>query len=242
MGPQKSPFIERVSALHRQFYRKSDLTAGIYSGLACHLDMFFRVKVPIIFGAVKFDLFDATDITEYQRARLNINKLEENQFIDAAIDVFDIGGCLMPFDKFSQPQGEAGSYYQLSALHNQAAAATAIGAYDLRGAVQSALLCAELAIKAALLMVGKDSNFIKNSIGHNLKRALPHLRQDARFEVDEMEELLAKLPDFVISRYKNEHRTRVEIAEIVLSAQRILALVARGYSQHSMRNVRCSQP
>ncbi|VVT26838.1 conserved hypothetical protein [Roseovarius sp. EC-HK134] len=236
LGPGQSPFMKRILALHQGLYRKSDISYGVYSGLTCHMDMFFRVKVPLIFGTARFDLFDATDITEHQRARLSKNRLEEEKFIDAAVDVFDIGGCLMPFDKYSKPQGEAGEYYQLSALHNQAAAATAIGAYDFRGAIQSALLCAELAMKSALLMLGQNREFIKNSIGHRLEKALPYLESDGRFNVPEMKERLDKLPDFVMSRYISERRTRFEIGEIVLSAQRILAIVARGHSQHSMRN------
>jgi hypothetical protein len=94
-----------------------------------------------------------------------------------------------------------------------------------------------LAVKAALLHLEKDENFLRNKVGHNLANAIPVLVDQGLIDRDIMEENIGKLPDFVKSRYDEKQWDRNELVSISLAAQRILGEVCRTISGNSYGNM-----
>ncbi|WP_154666734.1 ribosome-binding factor A [Litoreibacter arenae] len=235
MGATPNSDVDRIRAALKRFYRPKDVQiGGEFVGLTVHLDLFFKVSVPIAYGTVKLELASLTDATEMQLQRLRGNAKDEVEFFKAVCDVLDIGACLAPWSGFKKPDGEAGKYFDMAAFHNQAAAATALGAYDLRGSIQSALICSELAIKSALLVSGESEDFLRNEIGHDLTKSIVHLDKVGNYDIKLIGEALQKLPHFVRSRYEEKAWTRIQVRDVLISAQSVLAEVARGFSKKSI--------
>ncbi|MCP5085680.1 MAG: hypothetical protein GY952_02590 [Rhodobacteraceae bacterium] len=242
LGANTNPDLDKISSAHKFLYRSGDMGMGaVHTGVACHLDLFFRVDFPLIYGSVQLDFLKQTDASENQLRRIFQRKEDGEKFLSNIVDVFDIGGCIGNYHGFEQPNGMPMRYMRMAAFHNQAFSATLTGTYNLAGAVQSSLLCAELSTKAALLDIGKDEDFLKTRIGHNLDTAVQVLREESEFEVDHLSKEIGKLPHFVKSRYEEKKWTRLELAEIALASQSILANICRKVSGGSFQQLLDSQ-
>ncbi len=233
-GKSNNPEIQKLFDFHNSLYRPSDLAVGsIHSGLAFHLDLFFRVDVPRVYGTINLKFLEHTDATDAQLKRIFSYKNESEPFVSDIVDVFDIGGCLGGFYGFSQPRAEAMRLFRMSAFHSQSVVATLSGIFDFKGAIQSALLSSELSIKAALIEIGKGERFLKKEIGHNLEKAIPFLCAKAGYDQGDLELNICELPNFVSSRYDTKDWSRSEVSKIAKSSQRLLATVSRKFSGKS---------
>lgn len=231
LGGPKNLDIERLFGMHSALYRTVDLGMGnIFSGLATHLDLFFRVEFPIIFGTVQLDILKLVDITDNQYKRMLEKKEDRNAFHSHIVDVWDIGATLSNLDPRPIGNELANGMFRKSALHMEAATAATVNLFKYEGAIQSALLCAELAIKAAYSMItGCDEDHLKDQVGHKLLRALPVISQDTRFNIKNLQERIDILPDFVKSRYDARKWSRLETGKIAIAAQFLLAEVSRAH-------------
>ena len=232
--PLSHPQLERARQAHGRLYRKKDLgIGGVYAGLAVHLDICFSVKMPHIFGSPAVDPFDWVDITEIQKCRLIAYPEDLFDFIRQMIDVLDTGSTLVPMAHFTSPEGRSKELFSMAAFHNQAAAAVMVQAFDFRGAIQSALLCAELAMKSIVSAHGHSDESIKNSVGHSLDKALKlseNLSDDVKNDITAC---IENLPPFAASRYQERQWSRTDAAAVVLAAQRIMGHTSRYFARSS---------
>lgn len=237
LGVRRSPGLDRVEAAYKAFYRMQDIGVGaVNAGLAVHLDIFFRVHLPVVFGRITANPFDWTDMTDMQKARLHSESAEEREVLCQIIDVIDIGSTLGNFAGFNSPPPVAAPFFSMAAFHNQAAASICTSAFDLRGAIMASLLCAELATKSLALASGLPHDELQRAIGHNLQKARPYLEKFEGFDVAEFLTLAERLPHFVNSRYEEKDWSRGQCAEIVLAGQKMLAMAARHFAGHSFAN------
>lgn len=237
LGRFSDPRIETISAIHNSFFRPDDLAVGsVFTGITRHLDLFFRVDVPWLLGTVRLDYIKHIDIKKSQLRRVFQVEAEVKSLCAGICDVFDIGFALGRIGGFNLQEGDATDWFSMAAFHAQAAAITLRHAYDFRGAVQSALLCAELAVKSALIFAGRDADYCAKNIGHNLEKALPDLRLTCRYPDIEVESIISGLPHFVRSRYIHKNWNRTEAGDIVSAAQRLLALVVKANTGRSNRD------
>ncbi|OSP54990.1 hypothetical protein BV911_10095 [Pseudoruegeria sp. SK021] len=206
------------------------------TGVAVHLDIFFRVHLPMVFGEICVDPFGWTDMTDMQKARLAAVEGEAQEVLQQIIDVIDIGSTLGRFEGFQKPPEVASPYFSMAAFHNQAAAAICTSAFDLRGAIMSSLLCAELAAKSLALASGTSKERLERKIGHHLQKLRPDLERLGSFDTEAFLALAKKLPNFVQSRYAERRWSRSECAEVVLAAQKMLAMTARHFAQNTFAN------
>jgi hypothetical protein len=214
---------------------------AIHTGISCHLDMFYRVDFPLVYGEVELNFLAHNSANENQLSRIFSRGEEGELFLKGVLEVFDIGGCLHNYEGFSQPDGLAMKYFRMASFHNQAMAVALCGNVSLAGAVQSSLLCAELAVKAGLFHLGKDEDFARNKVGHNLKVAVQELVAVGKIDQTEIESRIRILPDFVSSRYEERRWTRLELVAIASAAQAILAMIARMMSGYSFNEAICTQ-
>ena len=108
-------------------------------------------------------------------------------------------------------------------------------AFDERGAVQSSLIGAELALKAALAGKGVNEAALKN-YRHNLDRLVKAVGNlYGSFELASVMERMRLLPNLVDNRYSSEQPSRMETGAIVMAGQYIAGAVARAVSGGSCR-------
>ena len=108
---------------------------AIHTGISCHLDMFYRVDFPLVYGEVELNFLAHTSANENQLSRIFSRGEESELFLKGVLEVFDIGGCLHNHEGFSQPDGLAMKYFRMASFHNQAMAVALCGNVSLAGAV-----------------------------------------------------------------------------------------------------------
>jgi hypothetical protein len=115
-------------------------------------------------------------------------------------------------------------------------------AFDFRGAIQSALIGAELSIKAGLAAAGTDEANRRN-FGHNLNSAANALSAFyPQFDVHRVLAATGQLPQYVANRYAAIQPSRVETRHIVMKAQYITGEVMRQVTGYSLRSALSGHP
>jgi hypothetical protein len=106
---------------------------------------------------------------------------------------------------------EVNTYATLARMQLESAAATVTAQCDLRGAVQSSLLAAELILKAALFSSGVSEANVKSNFGHNTQTMSDHLQRNGlAADFSRINGVLKNLPRFVDNRYTASQPSRTE--------------------------------
>ena len=221
-GHREHPLLKRIRVLHATLYRPKDVAIGVlhggafmFHGIAAH------VYVPIILGRVKIDPFEFCDLSPNQIEWVRSSPAQERAYLVNFCNLFDFSACLHPMGDYDEVPESALPLLQLAAFQTQSAGATLSAAFDNRGAVQSALVAAELSMKAALAGAGTEESELK-ALGHDLVR-LAKAVGDAyeKFELRAVMELARGLPELVPNRYSPKQPGRNETGSIVMSSQAI---------------------
>lgn len=237
IGMAEDQLTSRLRELSKRFFRPKDGgTPSLFTGLTMHLGLPFQVNVPIIFGSVEINPFEHTDAIEWQLIRLNSNKSELEICLSQVCDVWDIGTLLSEIDGKTRLQGREGEFFDLAAFHLMAAVATLSRGFASKGAVQSALISAELAIKCSHLRDGKTETWLQNNVGHKLEVHLEKLANFFGRDYEIVREIVSLLPPMVAERYGRHKMEAAAVSDCVLAAQAVLAAVARSVSGSGYRD------
>lgn len=236
-GEMTPPLVRQIQTIGRQLYRPEDIrVGGVHMGAFMFRDLFARLSVPICFGTVNVDPLEHLDLSNLQKDWLQHTPAEYARLGDQFIDLMDFGYGVMEMGHTRDIGDHAKTLLGLARFHFQAAAATITGAYDLGGAVQSALLGTELTLKAGLAANGVSENRLKSDYGHNLKKAAKALGgHEAGFETDRVLRVLGTFPAYVPNRYAGEQPGRIEAGHIVMGAQYVAAEVTRQLTDRNLR-------
>lgn len=237
-GPVPNENIETIGSLFNALYRPEDRANGaVFSGLGSHLDLFFTAYFPVVFGTCALDARKCVNASDMQWARIQSVSSEYKEILNQIADVWDVGACMLPCDGYSAPPGDAGAFFRLACNHMEAAAAVACTGARLSGAIMSALTCAELSVKCACMITSEaTTEDMKQKINHRLVNAKTYIEPSPHFHWPDFLEQIEKLPPFVETRYSNKEWARLESKPVLLAAQRLLALVAIGFNQKSIRD------
>jgi hypothetical protein len=237
VGHNTPEIVKKIHALHSSLYRPSDIAIGsIHGGIFMFRDVFARVDIPIILGQLRLDPLSCTNFSKTQMKWLSSSPAHFQMFNDQFIDIFDFGGGIGNFDGYRTPPTEALEIFWLSAFQFQAAAAALSVAFDFRGAIQSALIGAELSIKAGLAAAGTDEAS-RRKFGHNLSSAVDALSAIyPHFDVNRTLAAVGQLPPYVANRYATTQPNRVETGHIVMKAQYVAGEVMRQVTGYSLRS------
>lgn len=235
-GEPTNPLVDQIFDIHRSLYRARDLqTGGIHGGVFMFRDTFIQVTIPAIFGQIQIDPLAMTDFSDNQKQWIRSRPDDYNSFSDQFIDIFDFAAGLVPMGDFKALQKVHVERFWLAAFQLQASASALCSGFDIRGAVQSALIGTELSIKAGLSAMGASEKE-NRSHGHNLKAAASTFHSVCpEFDLDRVLTTIELLPKYVDNRYSTSQPTRVETGHIVMGAQFIAAEVMRQQTQHSLR-------
>ena len=123
----------------------------------------------------------------------------------------------------------------LAAFQLQGAGATLCAAFDERGAIQSSLVGAELALKAALAESCANDKELQG-YGHDLQRLAKAVNDvHSEFDLTSVTSRIRILPKLVDNRYSAQQPSRMETGDIVMACQHIAGAVARALSGGSLR-------
>lgn len=232
-----SPFVSRIIDLHSSLYRPADLAiGGLHGGVFMFRDIFSRIYIPIGFGTVRIEPLTLTDLSPMQINWLRSRPKDFDIFLDQFIDIFDFAGGLATMGNYKRPPKVALDIFRLSAFQLQAAAATLCVAFDFEGAVQSAIIGAELALKAGLAASGADEA-ARRRHSHDLTSAATALGEAyPNFDLARILSTVQRLPAYVDNRYSPIQPSRLETGHIVMGAQYIAGEVMRQVAAFSIRS------
>ena len=199
-------------------------------------DMFCHLYAPIAYGRVKIDFWQLLDLTDFQKRWLASMPDELSRFTDQAMDIMDFGFGWHEFGHNRAINDRGKELIWRAHTQLEAAAATAVNAYDLGGSLQSALLGTELALKAGLAAHGISDQDLKRKFGHNLIAAAAQLAIfEPNFDMDRVSRVVSTFPDFVASRYDIPPPSRIETGHILMGAQYVGSEVTRQFSDRNCR-------
>lgn len=230
------PLAQRIRALHTSLYRSSDFgVGGLHGGVFMFRDVFARITVPIIYGRVRLNPFEMTDLSEKQIQWMCSRDHDMHMFLDQFVDIYDFAGGTSSLGGYKTPPKEALDTFMLAAFQFQAAAAALSVAFDFRGAVQSAIIGAELALKGGLATAGADEA-ARRKHGHNLASAARAIKEAmSNFDLERVLVTILCIPPYVENRYSPTQPNRIETGHIVMGAQYIAGEVMRQVTGHSIR-------
>ncbi|CAN0108682.1 unnamed protein product, partial [Chrysoparadoxa australica] len=202
-GDRSPHIVRRVHKANERLFLPVDMQqGGIHLGFFMFRDLFARLYVPIIFGMPSVDFWGLLDFSDEQKRWIASDTDSLARFDDQCLDLMDFGYGFMEFGHTRQVPEEAKNLIFRAHVQLEAAAATATSAFDYRGTLHSALLGTELALKAGLAANGCDADFLKNKIGHKVKKAAIELgKLEENFDSARVEKAVSAFPDFVQSRY-----------------------------------------
>jgi hypothetical protein len=235
-GAGKPAILERIEKAFSSIYRKQDLAMGGHIGVFMYRDVFARIAVPHLYGEVRINPFEFVELTPVQLRMIQAELEEMETYIDQFTDVADIQYGIselnLPFAKMEL----VARFIGLARLHLHAAAAIVTGGYDYRGAVQSALLATELALKSAVAAQGRTEPEIKKEFGHDFK-ALTDCVAGAwtSFDATRVRRVIARQPEYVPNRYAPTQPARREVGHTIMGAQFVAAEVVRQMSDRNFR-------
>ncbi|MDF0542777.1 SEC-C metal-binding domain-containing protein [Sphingobium sp. H39-3-25] len=245
MGRGTPPIVDRTRQLCDLLFIPKELqSGGMHLGAYLFRDMFCRLYAPIAFGTAHIEFWKLIDLNDVQRQWLASIPEELDRFTDQAADILDFGYGWQEFGHGRTLDARGQDLIWRSHAQLEAAAATATSAYDFRGTVQSALLGAELALKAGLAALGiSDAELRSRAIGHDLKAAANRLAGLVPgLDLDRIQRVVALFPPYVASRYDTPPPGRVETGHILMGAQFIASEVTRQFSDRNCRSDNPSAP
>lgn len=243
IGKNAPPIVHRIHAANNRLFRMEDKReGGVHLGAFVFRDIFCRLPVPLIFGSPSIDFFQMVDLSDYQKIWLGQSDIDVARLTDQAADLLDFGYGWMEFGHGRSIDERGTSLIFRAHTQLEAAAATATGAYDYRGTIQSALLGAELSIKAGLAAHGVSDDELK-ALGHNQIKSAKNLAElESDFDLDRVIRVVSLFPDYVKSRYAGESPDRMQTGHILMGAQYIASEVTRLFSDRNIRKDNTSLP
>jgi len=235
-GEHTPAIVKRITALHSSLYRPADIAVGgIHGGIFMFRDVFARVDIPIIYGSARIDPLKLTNFSENQIRWLLSRQADFQMFNDQFTDIMDFAGGLGNLANYRSPPKAALEVFWLAAFQLQAAAAALSVAYDFRGAVQSAIIGTELALKGGLAVLGLNEGD-RRKYSHDLSAAANALFAAwPDFDIERILCTISRFPPFVANRYSAIQPNRVDVGHIVMGAQFIAGEVMRQTTGYSIR-------
>lgn len=237
LGDRSPRIVTRIHEANNRLFRPIDQRdGGIHLGFFMFRDLFCRLYVPVIFGSPQIDFWTFLDLSDDQKRWMATDAEAVATFEDQAVDLFDFGYGFMEFGHTRPVTEQSKELIYRAHVQLEAAAATATSAYDYRGTLQSALLGAELALKAGLSANGYSDNELRLKVGHDLLKAANALGDcESNFDTERVSRAVQTFPNFAQSRYSGAQPDRREMGNILMKAQFIASEVTRLFTPRNMR-------
>ncbi len=233
------PLCDDIHQIYRQLYRQSDLCMpSMYLGAFMFRDVFFPLRIPIIYGSPAINPVDLLDAPDIPKQWLFDNHQTGLAFFDQFIDLMDFAYGLDHLEKIGNLPKETVEYWYLAKQQLEAAAATLLlGSFSNYAIIQNCCIATELLLKGALMAKGNTKNDLKHKYGHKLGELvdqyatlLPSLDKEILLSV------VKKLPNYTDSRYDASGYSRVDLGNFLMNTQFISGEVLRQFSTRNFRS------
>ena len=235
--------LQRIQKIHEAYYRPKDTAVeGVHGGVYMFRDIPALIRIPAIVGYVRIKPFDHNDLSCRQLEWLCSFPEHVEGYLSTFSDIFDFAGCMAPFGDCTPPTKDlALAYMKNAAFHLQSATSALCAAFDGRGAIQSSLIGAELALKASLIEKSVSEDTLKKEYGHNRSKLIEKFGTlYVSHEIIPMIEMSKTLPMLIPNRYSPEQPNQRETGIILMNCQYIAGAVARAVGGHSFTH--CGYP
>ena len=170
---QSDPLFNAVNHIYSELYRPSDLLVPpMHVGAFMFRDVFFPLRIPLIFGSPAIPVDFLVDVPEIQKRWLFTDQQSGLAYFDQVIDLMDFVYGLDDLEKVGQLPDKTVEWWYLAKQQLEAAAATVLGSFNKYAVIQNCCISAELLLKGALMAKGIDEKTLaskKHGYGHNLE-------------------------------------------------------------------------
>jgi hypothetical protein len=243
-GQGEDKLVRDIHDIYSKLYRSVDLVQPpLHIGVFMFKDIFFPIKIPLLYGQVKIDLSCfLKEIPENIRRWVFSDKYSGLSYFDQLIDIFDFTYSLDDIEKDEKISPEAFEYWILAKNQMEAAAATVVGSFNKYVAVQNSQLAVELVLKGVLITKEYKNKTLKK-YGHNTNKILEEtLKHLTAVDTVRLERVIKNFPKFSQSRYEINSLTRIEVGRMIMGAQFIAGEILRQYSNRNLRSIVNSDP
>ena len=228
--PLKAIF-ERIYPSKKQSINLPPLLKG---GVA-FLDQFYLINVSLVYGTFPIDPLKCIDISSEELNRFSQH--HPNQIwraIYSVADLFDIAYGID--DAISLTENEQSKKFLHKACsHITATTSTLLHSQNIDAVVQSSCLAAELALKGSLSYLGTNEKDFSNDLKHDLAKAAEKLITIKSTDNDAiLIKACKKFPDYVKSRYDEHGLSRIQLLELAMRAQFVVAEAVRRISDRDL--------
>lgn len=237
IGEKSDPFVEDVHRIYDQLYRKEDLyMPPVLVGAFMFRDVFFPVRIPVIFGRAAVKPLNFIDgMTDFQKRWLFSRKTDGFTYLDQAIDLFDFAYSLNDAEKLKRLPEKAIEFWQLARQQLEGAAATLLVSFDQYVVIQNSIIASELLMKGALLTIGYTEERLRK-IGHNIVSLAEQVATNfSAVDGGLLVDVARRYPGLIERRYEAKEYKRTEIGLILMNTQFIAGEIMRQFSDRNLR-------
>lgn len=244
---EHDPLFNAVNQIYKELYRLTDLVMPpIHIGAFIFRDVFFPLRIPLIFGSLAINPIDfLIDVPDTQKRWLFNDQQTSLTFFDQVIDLMDFTYGLDDLGKMGKIPDKTVEFWYLAKQQMEAAAAILLGSFNKYAVIQNCCISTELLLKGALITFGLDEKTLANkkSYGHKFENLvnktadyLPNLNKETLLFV------VQQLPDYVQSRYEAQNFSRLDLGRFMMNTQFIGGEILRQFSNRNCRKDLTAMP
>ena len=224
-----------------QHYRKEDLfMPPLHVGSFLFRDLFFPVRIPIIFGSPVLDLRTfLCEATDSQRELIFGERTSLMTFCDQVFDLLDFVYGLDDAGKEGKLQERTIELWNLAKQQLEAASATTLGSFTKYAIVQNCCVSVELLLKGVLIQEGISEGILSNSkkgYGHDLTSMAEEVcHVSSGMDSSLVLDVVSYMPDYIHTRYNDIGLTRVQLGHLLMNSQFLAGEILRCYSGRCFR-------
>jgi HEPN domain-containing protein len=203
-------------------------------------DVFFPIRIPVIYGLASINLIDfLNDVPEITKRWLLSDNDSSLTYFDQVIDLMDFVYGIDDLEKVGKLPAKTLEWWNLAKIQLEAAAATVLGSFNKYAVIQNCCISVELILKGALRAKGIDETTLKDSnkgYGHNLEKLVEKAAQELpSLDREAMLFVVEQLPSYVKTRYETESFSRLDLGEFLMNTQFIGGEILRQFSDRNSR-------
>lgn len=237
LGAGGNPEVQAVIDAYQKLFPDSDkLWPGMGVGLAASNDRVRRIVAPVAMGSPgPIDTYKCLGFQTHGEFETWVggNLRQAARASYAVADLFDFS---YGADDLRGGDATASGFWKLAESNLEDVTTSLASGYATASVIQPICICAELALKGALLTLGVTVNELKvRPFGHNLVNLAARLATERPHRDDALlARAAAAMPDYVGTRYADPAFTRLQLIDLALGSQFIAASALRRLSDRDM--------
>jgi len=222
-----------LMATYKRLYPSGDFSIPslLVGGVALR-DVMYPVRVNVGYGRVSIEPLQCIEIRQEELELIFRHYPDQGwRAFYSVCDLWDFGYGVDDLLRIGSPAYDLLNNARSSIVATQRILSAAI---DLDAAVQTACLTAELAMKAALIHLGRTEQQVRSRSHHLTKLADDLIATKPALSDDRLRIACTKFPNYVESRYSSHGLTRLELMALAMRAQFVAAEAIRRISSRNL--------